>query len=258
MAYSYFTMATPEPYMLLPQTTPLVAKLWNMRVLCAPYYFWPMMALWWITCGLDSLLFFFRVRAVFAHSCIARSMFSALWALIGVAPIPFLYSGLYYGNHCPGVAASFSGCPAFSWFTLSMLLAAAAYNTLIFVGVSGELSRITPGGKLSLRVLLTGDGLYTVSKSLLRSCQIYYVVTMALLVLQAINIWSWNPNGWYAYVIGEINQTISCCLSYRLFRKLLFCQREQQAQGKMELRTEDVEMMVNAALITETHDADAP
>lgn len=72
---------------------------------------------------------------------------------------------------------------------------------------------------------------------------------MILLILQAINIWSWNPNGWYAYVIGEINQTVTCALSYRVFRGLLLCERELVTSSG-EIRTQDMEIMVIAALKT--------
>lgn len=160
--------------MLLPQHAPLAEKLWNMRVLCEPPNFWPMLALWWMTCALDSLLFFFRVRAVFSRSQMAKTVLSVVWVFIGVAPVPLLYSGLYYGSHCPDTAANFASCPSFSWFDLSMLLAAVSYNTLIFVCITHELGKCTLNGKISLRTFLTGDGLRVFSKSLLRSSQLYY------------------------------------------------------------------------------------
>ena len=275
-SYSFIAITGPQPHALIPQTKPYIGKLWNMHVLCAPHYFWPTMALWWITCGLDSLLFFFRVRAVFSYSRIARAAFTALWAVIGVVPVPLVYSGLYYGSHCSRVTATFAACPDFSWFTLSMLLAAMAYHTLLFFFISREIGKCTPEGRLTLRTLLTSEGLYNVSKSLLRSGQVYYVyvhplvhdpasadrasyhrISMAILVLQAVNIWSWNPNAWYAYAIGVINQPASCCLSYRVFRALTLCDRELELSQR-DIRTEDVEAMIAAALMDGGDRADTP
>lgn len=132
--------------------------------------YWAVMALWWVTCALDTLLFFVRVRAIFSRSGLAKIMFSVLWILVGVAPGPFLYGSEYPGN-CP-TNSRFKSCPGFEWFEISMLLAIACYNIIILVCVSRELSR-TLEGKLSLRTLLTGKGLYNLSKALHRSGQLY-------------------------------------------------------------------------------------
>ncbi|KZP34189.1 hypothetical protein FIBSPDRAFT_923744 [Athelia psychrophila] len=248
--HSYFVMTAPYIHGLTLSTEPLVGSLFNMRLFCGPSEFWAMMALWWASCAFDSLLFFFRVRAVFSRSRTAQIVFAVLWALLGVAPIPFVYSGLYYGAHCMGVIATFKNCPAFSWFNFSMLLAAASYHTLIFVCISRELGKYTYDGKLNMRTLLTGDGLHAVAKSLLRSGQLYYMVTMGLLILQTVNIWAWDPNTWYASVTGLINQAVSCSLSYRVFRGVLLSERVL-GPSMAEIRTADVEAMIMAVMVRE-------
>lgn len=71
---------------------------------------------------------------------------------------------------------------------------------------------------------------------------------MGLLVLQTINIWSWDPNTWYASVMGLINQAVSCSLSYRVFRRVLLSEHVL-GPSMAGIQTADVEAMVEAAMV---------
>ena len=138
---------------------------------------------WWICSALTSLLFFFRVLAVFRHSRIKKTMFSVLWGLTGCATSPLLYTFTV-----PSMPASvcqiyiagaqsvvpITSCPERPSLAMILLILIAAHSILVFVSVSHKLlGNSTLANARSIRTLFTGNGLHPVSKSLLRSGQLY-------------------------------------------------------------------------------------
>lgn len=49
-------------------------------------------AFWWTSVSATSLLFFFRIRAVYNHSRYVRGMFFALWVAVLVAPVALIFN----------------------------------------------------------------------------------------------------------------------------------------------------------------------
>ena len=138
---------------------------------------------WWICSFLTSLLFFFRVLAVFRHSRIKKTVFSVLWGLTGCATSPLLYTFTV-----PSMPASvcqiyiagaqsvvnITSCPERPSLAMILLILIAAHSILVFVSVSYELlGNSTLANARSISTLFTGNGLHPVSKSLLRSGQLY-------------------------------------------------------------------------------------
>ncbi|KAF7983836.1 hypothetical protein HWV62_19105 [Athelia sp. TMB] len=138
---------------------------------------------WWICGALTSLLFLFRVFAVFKHSRAKKVVFTALWGLSGCATfallnmvaIPKLPPGvcqLYIDGFKPIVAIT--SCPERSWLAMILLALVAAHNILVFISISHELlANNMLNGVSYMRTIITGNGLLPMSKSLLRSGQLY-------------------------------------------------------------------------------------
>ena len=136
---------------------------------------------WWAGSIFTSLLFFFRALAVFKHSRAKRIIFCFLWVFTGCATCPLLFDVAIplTTDTCKIVAGvenymTFKGCPIISSITLIALVLIAFHNILVFVCVSHALlGNNWSTNSRSMRTLLTGNGLYPVSKSLLRSGQLY-------------------------------------------------------------------------------------
>lgn len=129
--------------------------------------------LFWISTASSSFLFIFRVLAVFHHSRTAKVLFTGLWVLSTVATVPLLFIGNTIAA-CNVYPMTFKACPGLNIYIIILFLTVAFHNALVFVCVSHELTNNTATGRPNIRTLLTGDGLHTVSKSLLRSGQLYF------------------------------------------------------------------------------------
>ncbi|KAF7985071.1 hypothetical protein HWV62_8935 [Athelia sp. TMB] len=138
---------------------------------------------WWLCGALTSLLFVFRVLAVFKDSRTKKVAFSVLWGLTVCAIIPLLYSvtvpalpasvcQVYIEGSHPLVAIT--SCPERPALATILLILMAAHHVLVFISISHELliGNIHIGVS-NMRTLIAGSGLLPVSKSLLRSGQLY-------------------------------------------------------------------------------------
>ncbi|KAF7983828.1 hypothetical protein HWV62_19089 [Athelia sp. TMB] len=138
---------------------------------------------WWICGALTSLLFFFRVLAIFKDSRTKKAAFSVFWGLAVCATIPLLCTvtvpalpasvcQVYIKGSHPIVAAT--SCPERPLLAMILLILMAAHHILIFISISQELlGNNTHTSASSMRTLITGNGLLPMSKSLLRSGQLY-------------------------------------------------------------------------------------
>ena len=138
---------------------------------------------WWFCGALTSLLFFFRVLAVFKHSRTKKVVFSLLWGLTGCATFPLLNTVAIpqlpaavcqlYIEEFQSIA-TINSCPERAWLAMILLILIATHHILIFISISHELlGNNTLSGVCNMRTMITGNGLHTVSKSLLRSSQLY-------------------------------------------------------------------------------------
>ncbi|KAF7985064.1 hypothetical protein HWV62_8921 [Athelia sp. TMB] len=209
---------------------------------------------WWFCGALTSLLFFFRVLAVFNDSCAKKVIFSVLWGLTVCATIPLVYTvavpalpasvcRLYIEGSHPIVFIT--SCPERPVLAMILLILMATHHILVFISISHELlSNNTHAGAGYMRTLFTGNGLLPVSKSLLRSGQLYVSVSVGL-VFATILIY-WEAGGWWM-LWSAIHPAAECILSCRVFRTLLLS--EPKLGESIELiRTKDVEEMVMAAI----------
>jgi len=196
-----------------------------------------------------SLLFFVRVWSIFSRSRMAQCFFTAIWAFTGIVPLILVWSEV--GPSCgPGleVGKPFDACLRNSIYMLFLFLALAFHNTVVFVCVSRRLRYAAVGREHWIRTYITGEGLQVVSRSLLRSGQLYYGVTMVLLVIMAVSFWA--QYGFYVNRSGlvlAVYLTISTLLTCRVFRMLLLCTYDlDQSMGLV--RSVDTEVIVLSSL----------
>ncbi|KZP19027.1 hypothetical protein FIBSPDRAFT_933082 [Athelia psychrophila] len=199
-------------------------------------------ALWWISDALTSLLFFFRVRAVLSRSPKAKFAFSVLWVLTALTPTPLIQN--LNSFWCTGFEHSNKTCDERTWYSLCFFLVIIIHDTLVFVYVSHELSNSSATGRCRLRTLITGHGLYEVSKLLLRTGQLYYGATVSLLIIAIIALLKELP---FYIIFGSMHQAIACALACRVFRMVLLCERELGPKNG-EIRTAEVEAMFAAVM----------
>lgn len=128
---------------------------------------------WAIAIPSTSLLFFFRVRAVYSGYRPVICTFVTLWLinLAGSITVPF---ALTAGKIDP---TNFCIIKAVKSFSSAGIIATACYDTLVFFAVSWKIvTKSAMGGKTQL--FLRGRHLPQVSKELLRGGQQYYFLTV--------------------------------------------------------------------------------
>ena len=234
---------------------------------------------WWTCSVLTSLLFFFRVLAVFKRSRTKKVVFSVLWGLIGCVDLPLLYlvtvpampasvCQRYLQESQP---ISTTTCPERPSLAMFLLILMAAHHILVFIFISHELlGNNTLAGVCNMRNMITGNGLLPMSKSLLRSGQLYvrqvavlFSLTELLTLLVSASVGLvfvtifiyWKGSGWWILWSG-MYPAAECILSCRVFRTLLLSER-RLGESSGVVRTRDVEEMVMAA-IARANDASDP
>ena len=121
-----------------------------------------------------SLLFFFRVKAIFNNNIYIVIFFGFLWlcTLAGSITVPFAIEGAHIGltNHCINTGVK----P----FSSSGVIIATVNDTLIFISITYRLlvdTTYDDSWRGRLRSFFKGKGLPAFSQSLLQSGQEYYL-----------------------------------------------------------------------------------
>ncbi|KAF7981262.1 hypothetical protein HWV62_34147 [Athelia sp. TMB] len=179
-------------------------------------------ALWWAASAATSLLFFFRVRAVYRHNRAVRALFIVLWVLILVSPTAILYT--LYDPCEPGLA---NDCEVSRPLSLIANGTMCLNDTLVFVLVSWQMysnSFARHRGGLSGRArfarFLRGQGLYNISKSVLQSGQLYYGVTIGFQLSASLTYTLGAP---YSLLVGLAYIALASAMATRVFRMVLLC-----------------------------------
>ncbi|KZP20644.1 hypothetical protein FIBSPDRAFT_1044688 [Athelia psychrophila] len=177
-------------------------------------------AVWWAASAATSLLFFFRVYAVYKHSRPIRILFSFLWIIIITSPAAIVYT-----VHDPCTTSSNSACNFARPLSLISNGTMCINDTLVFILVSREMysnSAIEhrPGVRDAIGVFFGGKGMYNISKSVLRSSQLYYGVTIGFQLSATFTFFLGTR---YAGLIGLSYIALSSCMACRVFRMVLLC-----------------------------------
>lgn len=119
-------------------------------------------------------LFLFRVSAVYSNKKAIVALFCSLWlALVGVYIIDNIHITKGYA-HIPGTKY----CIQLNKLDAMAALSNAIYDTLIYLAISWRMASFSVVGHnwtARIKSFFRGDGLLDLSKSLLRSGQIYYL-----------------------------------------------------------------------------------
>ncbi|KZP14621.1 hypothetical protein FIBSPDRAFT_935703 [Athelia psychrophila] len=186
-----------------------------------------------------SLLFFFRMRAVCSGSRPVMMVFAVVWVLLILTPIAAIF-GLV--QKCGGPA-----CQHFNRLGLSFDISLLLHDTLVFLCIShkiyGNSFSAAPGSRFGkVKRFFIGQGLQAVSKALLLSGQLYYGVTIGVLVVAVSAQYIGFP---YSDAIGAFYVALSSALACRVFRMLLLYHGGTEDTA---ISTRAVECMIMAAM----------
>jgi hypothetical protein len=124
--------------------------------------------------SLTSLLFFFRVRALFWDNKWIVAFFSILWLCTVAGSILAIFSVFEEGTNRTMHYCIIYGSP----FSSSAVVILAVNDTLVFFSISWKLlsaSAVDESFKAKLKIFISGHGLPAFSRSLLQSGQEYYL-----------------------------------------------------------------------------------
>ncbi|KZP16264.1 hypothetical protein FIBSPDRAFT_794691 [Athelia psychrophila] len=132
-----------------------------------------------------SLLFFFRVKAVYGNARVITFFFGALW--FSVLGLSILLMLAVQSDHIPhtlrckeAFVREFGSVPT---------IITAVYDTLVFTAISARVVSHTLNGDTwaaRARSFVHGDGLYSLSKALLRGGQLYYFATIGISIVNTV------------------------------------------------------------------------
>ncbi|KZP19071.1 hypothetical protein FIBSPDRAFT_1045806 [Athelia psychrophila] len=124
-----------------------------------------------------SFLFFLRVRAVYLQSRTITILFGALWAVTASVGICFGALEVHGAEHIPHTAHCANTIAKYNFIPVTMTF---VHDTMVFLAISYRLAAgaVTAGDWRS-RVLsiVTGKGLFSLSRSLMKGGQLYYLAT---------------------------------------------------------------------------------
>lgn len=125
---------------------------------------------------LNSLLFFFRVRAVFNRSKFIVAIFAFTWlgTLGGSLTAPFAVDGIHIGTTRNCINSNVKA------YGSAGIIANAVNDTLVFLAISTQLIMYSLADTwwARLKAFMRGQGLGHISKTLLHSGQLYYMYAL--------------------------------------------------------------------------------
>jgi len=170
-----------------------------------------------------SLLFLFRVKAVYNHSRVVTVFFSLLWLCIAGLTLSTLLTIGISADHIPYTRRCIYNIPNVTEATIPTIVT-AAFDTLVFLAISYRMVAIAmqPGSAWSARAKLffTGDGLYCISKSLLQSGQVYYLSTIVVAIISTASMLSPGISEGYRFLVGGAYFSLASAMACRVFRSV--------------------------------------
>ncbi|KAH8082421.1 hypothetical protein BXZ70DRAFT_959054 [Cristinia sonorae] len=166
----------------------------------------------------NSLLFFFRVRAVFNRDKVIVGVFAVLWLGTSGAALtaPFAVDGIHIGTtkHC--VNSNVKS------FASAGIIATAANDTLIFLAISTQLVMYSLADTWTSRIkaFMRGQGLGQISKSLLQTGQLYYLATVGMNIVAAVVILTASVPPVVRAMFSIPNIALQNVMACRVYRQL--------------------------------------
>ncbi|KIM88413.1 hypothetical protein PILCRDRAFT_3403 [Piloderma croceum F 1598] len=167
-----------------------------------------------------SLLFLFRVRAVYNNSRIITAFFGLLWMAISGLSVLILLGvtrdRIPYTQRCTeGPTPKYSTVP---------IIVTAVNDTLVFLAISYRMissAMVSSTWKARAKSFITGDGLLHLSKALLKSGQVYYFATIGVAISMTALIFAPGIPGTMKPVLGSVYFALSGTMACRVYRELL-------------------------------------
>ncbi|KAJ7842934.1 hypothetical protein B0H14DRAFT_1020816 [Mycena olivaceomarginata] len=168
-----------------------------------------------LSAGCTSLLFFFRVRAIYGGQRIISWIFAFLWiCVVGAAILVPIYSyAASVGSVCIVTKIpSIVGAAA---------TALTVHDTSVFVAISYRLlanSHREHTPTEMMRALFRGANLHTFSTALFRDGQMYYMITILSNILTISLVYAPSVSPIYHGVMGIPNVTLTSIMACRVYR----------------------------------------
>jgi len=164
-----------------------------------------------------SLLFFYRVRAVWGNSKIITAFFGVLWlGNLGTSVlVPLAVTGAHIGTtqRCINTAVrSYASTP---------IVLNAINDTLIFLAISCRIVAFTVVGETrsaQIKSFVSGNGLPRISKGLLQGGQLYYFATIGLSIVMSAMVLSPGVPPVYRAMLSVPNIALENAMACRVFR----------------------------------------
>jgi len=167
-----------------------------------------------------SLLFLFRVKAVYNDSRIVTTFFGILW--LAIAGVSILIMLGITGNRIPYTRRCTEGL-AHKYTTVPIFLT-AVNDTLVFIAITGRLlssSMVGNTWSAKAKSFFRGDGLHQLSRALLQSGQAYYFATIGVAIIAIALILSPSIPAPLHPILGSSYHALASAMACRVFRGVL-------------------------------------
>ncbi|TCD63185.1 hypothetical protein EIP91_005852 [Steccherinum ochraceum] len=165
---------------------------------------------------INALLFLFRIRAVFHNKRPVIFAFVVLWlGLLGTSMSALLSldaKRLPGTDRCLETTAQKTAAAA--------IVYGAVYDTLVFIAISTQLVLFYQHAGRTWKVFLTGRGMGDVSRILLQTTQLYYLVTVGFTIFCSVLVLTPSVPHAYSNTSILLNAFITNVMATRIYRHL--------------------------------------
>ncbi|KAF8806082.1 hypothetical protein BYT27DRAFT_7191384 [Phlegmacium glaucopus] len=186
-----------------------------------------------LTIILSSLLFFFRIRAVFERNLWVVAFFACSWLAVVAGYVTFIVR-IEGEKSIPGLCRVL---PHVKSFIKAATIISLVNDTFVFLAISWRLFYNSYGPRTirnSVRVLILGDYLPVFSKAMLQDGQFYYLITVTTSLLTVIMLFVQSISAILQAVFIVPNVVIMNIMACRVFRNTmlgLFREVETSSNG---------------------------
>ncbi|KAI0795904.1 hypothetical protein C8Q75DRAFT_711227 [Abortiporus biennis] len=166
---------------------------------------------------LNSLLFFFRVRAVFNSNRIIVFLFGLLWlATLGCISAPFAVDGIHIGTTKNCVNSNVKS------YSSAGIIIVGVHDTLVFFAITTRLTMYSLADNWAERIkaFFSGKGMGHMSKTLLMTGQLYYLVTVGMNIVAMVVILTPSVPPVLAAMFSIPNVALQNAMACRVYRQL--------------------------------------
>ncbi|KAI0795924.1 hypothetical protein C8Q75DRAFT_711126 [Abortiporus biennis] len=170
-----------------------------------------------IAMPLNSLLFFFRVKAVFNHSRVMVTLFGLLWlATLGCISAPFAVDGIHIGTTRNCVNSSVKS------YSSAGIIIVAVHDTLVFFAITFRLTSYSLADTWpeQVKTFFSGRGMGKMSKTLLHTGQLYYLATVGFNIVAAVIILAPSVPPVLRAMFSIPNVALQNAMACRVYRQL--------------------------------------